>query len=112
MTDTHRGRRVGVKKHGRLGLCALVVSLAAIAGAAPAMAVEHHPKGAFERFKDCPLSNAKTELCLFAKTESGSIQIAKKLVPIVNAITLQGGLHEVSEENLEFIAAEDGNTLS
>src|SRR5262249_8639022 len=49
---------------------------------------------------------------LFAKTESGSIKINKKTVPIVNALTLQGGLHEVSEEHLEFIAAEDGNTLS
>jgi hypothetical protein len=112
MRNTHRGRRGGVAKHARLGLCALVVSLMALVGAAPALAVEHHPKGAFERFKDCPLSNPKTELCLFAKTESGSITIGSKNVPIVNPITLQGGLHEVSEENLEFIAAEDGNTLS
>ena len=112
MTNTHRGRRLGVAKHARLGLCALVVSLAALVGAAPALAAEHHPKGEFERFKDCPLSNSATELCLLAKTSSGEIVIGKKAVPIVNAITLQGGLHEASEENLEFIAAEDGNTLS
>jgi len=112
MTHTHWGRRGGAAKCARLGLCALVVSLAALVGAAPALAAEHHPKGAFERFKDCPLSNPATELCLFATTESGSIKIGSKTVPIVSPIVLQGGLHEASEENLEFIAAEDGNTLS
>jgi hypothetical protein len=112
MTDTHRGRRGGVARHARLGLCALVVSLAALVGAAPALAVEHHPKGAYERFKDCPLSNPATELCLFAQTESGEFVVGKKTVPISKTLTLQGGLHEVSEEHLEFIAAEDGNTLS
>jgi len=30
----------------------------------------------------------------------------------VNTITLQGGLHENEDESLNFIAAEDGNTLS
>jgi len=112
MRNTHRGRRGGVAQHARLGLCAIVVSLAALVGAAPALAAEHHPKGAYEKFKDCPLSNPATELCLFAKTESGEITIGSKTVPIVNPIVLQGGLHEVAEEDLEFIAAEDGNTLS
>jgi hypothetical protein len=111
MTDTHRGRRGGVAHHARLGVCALVVSLAALIGAAPALAA-NHPKGAYEKFKDCPLGNPSTELCLFARTESGEVVIGSKKVPIVNTITLQGGLHEIAEEDLEFIGAEDGNTLT
>lgn len=112
MTDKHRGRRASVAKHKPIGLCALIVSLTALCGAAPALASEHHPKGAFAKFADCPLSSATTELCLFAQTESGEFVVGKKTVPISKTITLQGGLHEASEENFEFIAAEDGNTLS
>jgi hypothetical protein len=105
-------RRSGVAKHTVVAVCALAVSLACLVAVAPALAVEHHPKGAYEKFKDCPLSNPATELCLFAQTESGEVVIGKKAVPIVKTITLQGGLHEVSEEHLEFIGAEDGNTLT
>jgi len=112
MTDKHRGRRTGVAKHKLIGLCALIVSLTALCGTTPALASEHHPKGAFAKFADCPLSSAATELCLFAQTESGEFVVGKKTVPISKTITLQGGLHEASEENFEFIAAEDGNTLS
>jgi hypothetical protein len=112
MTYSHRGRRGGVAKRARLGLCALAVAATGLAGASPALAAEHHPKGDFEKFKDCPLSDPATELCLFAKTESGEITIGSKTVPIVNPIVLQGGLHEIAEEDLEFIAAENGPTLS
>lgn len=99
-------------KASRYMLVALAVLLASLAGAASAFATEHHPKGAYEKFKDCPLSNSGVELCLFAQTESGEVVIGSKAVPIVNTITLQGGLHETPAETLEFVAAEDGNTLS
>lgn len=112
MTVMKSKRRSRVAKPTMLALCALAASLMCLASASSALAVEHHPKGAYEKFKDCPLSNPAAEFCLFAKTESGEVVIGKKTVPIVNPITLQGGLHEISEENVEFIAAEDGNTLS
>ena len=99
-------------KASRHMLVALAVLLASLAGAASAFATEHHPKGAYEKFKDCPLSNPGVELCLLAQTESGEVVIGNKTVPIVNTITLQGGLHEAPSETLEFVAAEDGNTLS
>ena len=38
--------------------------------------------------------------------------VGKEAVPIKNTITLQGGLHGLESGALEFIAAEDGNTLS
>ena len=78
-----------------------------------AYAVEHHPKGEYAPFADCPLSNPAVTVCLLAKTESGEFVIGKEKVPLVNTITLQGGLHqnEVTEK-AEFTGAEDGNTLS
>jgi hypothetical protein len=77
------------------------------------MAVEHHPKGIYAPFADCPLSNAKVEVCIAAKTTSGKFTIGKQTVPITSAITLQGGaIENPTTEALEFVAAEDGNTLS
>jgi hypothetical protein len=92
---------------------ALAAPLAALGLASPALAAEHHPKGEFAPFSDCPLSSSATELCVYAQTESGEFVVGKKTVPITSTITLQGGLHENTTTNaLEFIGAEDGNTLS
>jgi hypothetical protein len=94
----------------------LAISIALFAVASPALAVEHHPKGEFAVFSDCPLSNPNTSACLVAKTEAGEFTINKETVPIVNAITLQGGARPKEspkeEGEAEFIGAEDGNTLS
>jgi hypothetical protein len=68
------------------------------------------PKGDFAVFADCPTSAAVA--CLFAKTESGKIVIAKENVPIEKAITLQGGLNETPSGEFQMLAAKDGNTLS
>jgi hypothetical protein len=90
---------------------ALVVSLFALTSSA--QAVEHHPTGEFAPFADCPLSNPVTEWCVLAKTEGGEFVISKEKVPVVNTITLQGAFHEnASTGVLEFLGAEDGNTLS
>jgi hypothetical protein len=96
---------------------ALMAPIATLGSASSALAVEHHPKGDFTVFADCPLSNSATNLCLYAQTESGEFIVGKQTVPISSTITLQGGIHEVRNaeeeiERLEFIAAEDGNTLS
>jgi hypothetical protein len=102
---------LGASAH-RSSWIVVLAALCALWGAAPASAVEHHPTGDFAPFADCPLSNASTELCLVAESESGSLTTGRKTVPITDPITLQGGLHELKEEELELIAAEDGNTLS
>jgi len=75
--------------------------------ASPAMAT---PKGAFAVFADCPVTTVNA--CIYAKTESGKFIVGKKTVPIEKTIVLQGGLKEVSEGVLEFVAAKDGNTLT
>jgi hypothetical protein len=85
--------------------------LATLGTASPALAVEHHPTGIFAPFADCPLANTSISYCVFAQTKSGEFKIGKKTVPIVNTITLQGGFIGFEGE-LQFVAAEDGNTLS
>jgi hypothetical protein len=108
MTRNHTGRFAGVRKRM---LIAGVAVLAPLAMASPAMA-EHHPKGNYAPFKYCPLSNKATELCTVANTNAGEFTVGTKTVPITKTITLQGGLHENSSGELEFIAAEGAETLS
>jgi hypothetical protein len=96
---------------------ALLASLIVLGSASSALATEHHPKGDFAVFNQCPLSNPATNECIFAHTESGEFTVGKKTVPIKNTITLQGGVHVLlNEENEvignEFIGAENGETLS
>lgn len=90
----------------------VAVGIAVLALTSSAYAVEHHPKGEFAPFADCPLSNPATTFCTVGTTESGEIQIAKERVPIVNPITIQGGIHVAESGAEEFIGAEDGKTLS
>lgn len=100
-------------RKGLLGLVAAATAAVAAAGVAPAAyATTHHPTGEFAPFAECPLSNAETNSCVVATTESGEFIVGKEKVPIVNTITLQGGLHETEEETFQFIGAEGGNTLS
>ena len=99
----------------RRGTVAAVVAVAApllaVGLASPAYAVEHHPKGEFAVFADCPLSNAAVEVCLYAKTESGKFVIGKETVPLANPTILQGGLKKFFTHEEEFVGAEDGKTL-
>jgi hypothetical protein len=109
MTSVSVGRLAGTR---RIVLALLVVTLGALGAASPALAVEHHPKGLFAPFKDCPLSNSAVEECVFAKTTSGEFVAGNSNVPITNPVTLQGGTSENAEGEQKFYGAEDGNTLS
>jgi hypothetical protein len=81
--------------------------------ASSAMAAPHNPKGIWANFNDCPLNNAKTDICVYSKTTSGSVTTGAKNVPIVNPVTLQGGLDLNPETGATtWINAEDGNTLT
>jgi len=105
-----RSQRGETRKRGARALltCAiLAVTVAALSVASPASAT---PKGEFEVFADCPLTTATA--CVHASTESGEFVVGNKTVPIEKAITLQGGLNELENGELEFVAAKDGNTLS
>jgi len=108
MTRHHIGRRARVR--GRRAIVG--VALLALLVFAPSALAEHHPTGNFAPFKYCPLSNPATNFCTVANTTSGEFTVGKRTVPINKTITLQGGLHENSSGELEFIAAEGAETLS
>jgi hypothetical protein len=108
MTE-NTGRLARAPRRVLVVVAAALVSLVAVSSAA---ATEHHPKGKFAPFADCPLSNPEVPLCTVATTTSGEFTIGKRNVPIVKTITLQGGLNLASETEEELVAAEDGNTLS
>ncbi len=94
-------------------LLALVTPLATLGLASPALAVEHHPKGDFAPFSDCPLSTSTLTDCVLAEANAGEFTVGKKTVPINKTITLQGGFIENEETGEQtFVGAEDGNTLS
>jgi hypothetical protein len=86
-------------------------AIGAMALASPALAVEHHPKGEYAPFADCPLSNPAATNCLLATTESGEFVIGKEKVPLVKPQILQGGIQFFFSGEEKIIAAEDGNTL-
>jgi hypothetical protein len=72
--------------------------------------------GIWARFNYCPSTNSKVEKCLQSVTNGGKIILGKKTVPIVNPVTLQGGLSEAEEVGFHFyehfFAATNGETLS
>jgi hypothetical protein len=69
--------------------------------------------GEFARFDFCPSTNPSVDKCLYSVTTGGEVVLGKKTVPIVNPVTLQGGLSEPNGEFVSnFFAATNGITLS
>lgn len=91
----------------------LGMSLIALGAVSQASAMEHHPTGDYAPFANCPLANPATDVCIFARAESGELEIGNRSISIANPITLQGGVHEdEASGRQEFIGAEDGDTFS
>jgi len=98
---------------GGLSAAVLAVAFAALTFAGSASAFS----GEFAAFNNCPTTNSSAWKCLHSVTNGGSVKLGKKLVPIVNPVTLEGGITEESETESEFgfsrmIAAKNGVTLS
>jgi hypothetical protein len=111
--EKYAGRLADMRGRTLAVVIGAIVPLAALGLASPALAVEHHPTGEFAPFADCPLSTTGLSDCILAETTSGEFTVGKKTVPINHTITLQGGFIENEKtEKLEFVGAEDGNTLS
>jgi hypothetical protein len=70
--------------------------------------------GEFARFNNCPSTNPAVVVCLTSVTSGGEFVLGTKKVPIVNPVTLQGGLGEVESPSFtaKFVAATSGDTLS
>ena len=112
MTNKRVVRATGARQRAVGIAIGAIAMIAALGGSASsALATEHHPTGEFAIFSDCPLSTAGLADCLVAETKAGEFTVGKRTVPITKTITLQGGFIEGSEK-LEFVGAEDGNTLS
>ena len=95
----------------RRALLALVMPLATLGLASPALATEHHPTGEFAPFAQCPLSTAGLSNCVLAESSAGQFTVGNRTVPIKSTITLQGGFIE-EKTGLKFVGAENGETLS
>jgi hypothetical protein len=102
------------KARSRALLLAALTSLAALAFAGQASA----HTGKWARFNNCPSTTPGVFKCLQSVTNGGKVVLGKKTVPIVNPVTLQGGLGEGEyDEEKEtffekFYAASNGETLT
>ncbi len=78
-----------------------------------AATVEHHPRGAFAVFADCPLNNPQVALCMVGHIVGGEFAIGKTVVPISRTITLQKGLTHIPGPNVNAysLVAADGHSL-
>lgn len=94
----------------------LAMALAALAALGMASTASAHT-GRWAAFNNCPASNASAFKCVSSVTHGGKVVLGKKTVPIVNPVTLQGGLTEAEENEAgerfsHMIAATNGETLS
>src|SRR4051812_46492160 len=97
----------------RLSVALCVVGLAVLGVTASASA----HTGIWARFNQCPSTTTGVFKCLQSVTNGGKVVLGKKSVPIVNPVTLQGGLskgrfNEQEEVVQTFYAATNGETLS
>jgi hypothetical protein len=107
----HHGRRLAaVRKRTLITMMALMVPLAALGVASPALAT---PKGPFAVFAQCP-TELGVELCTYAQTTSGEFAIGSTKVPINQTITLQGGAIKGGLEGSSYflLPAKNGESLS
>jgi hypothetical protein len=106
-------RRVTRSRRGALivAAVALLVPVASLASASPAMA---EPQGIFKIFNQCPTEIPEVTLCSVDKTTSGEVKLGNTAVPIKNPITQQGGFAPIGESEVEFfgLPAKNGESLS
>ena len=89
---------------------AMSVAALAVVGFAPGASAA---SGEFAKFNQCPSTTAGVFKCLHAVTIGGKVVLGKKNVPIVNPVTLQGGVSQPNAEDIStFFGAKNGVTLS
>lgn len=103
-----------IKRRSVAVMVAAMTSLAALGFASVASA----HSGEYSRFNQCPSTTTGVKKCLQSITSGGEVVLGKKTVPIVNPVTLQGGLSKAVENEAEetfyesFFGASNGETLS
>lgn len=93
-------------------LVGATVIAAMLVPASQALASSHHPKGEYAQFAECPLNTKTVFACIYSLSSGGYFQIGAKTVPLVNPVTLQGGLEFDETGKEHFVGAENGETLS
>jgi hypothetical protein len=89
------------------------IAIIGVLGALVFSATASAHTGEFAKFNDCPSTTSGVQKCLHSITTGGSIVLGKKTTPIVNPVTLQGGISAPNAEHIStFYGATDGNTLS
>jgi hypothetical protein len=101
--------RKQVSKTKVLCMATVVAAFAALGFVSSASAFS----GNFSRFNFCPSTTPGVYKCTQAITKSGKVVMGKKTVPIVNPVTLQGGVGVPNAEGVSSLfAATNGETLS
>jgi hypothetical protein len=91
MIKDHGRRLAGIRRRTlAMAAMTLIVPMAALASASPAMA---EPKGIFKIFNQCPTEVPGVTLCNYNKTTSGEFKLGSTTVPIKapTVIVQQGG---------------------
>jgi hypothetical protein len=100
------------RRRGRIAAAVIAASMGVLGLTSVATAAPHNPTGEFAPFADCPLNNPAVFDCFYSLSSGGTFTIGTKTVPLKNPVTLQGGLELLEAGGFNFVAAEDGNTLS
>lgn len=105
-----------VKQMYRGRLFSVLAAVTAFASLAIVSSASAH-SGLYARFNYCPSTTTGVKKCVQSVTHGGEVILGKKTVPIVNPVTLQGGLGRAEEQEDEhfyekFFAATNGESLS
>lgn len=92
----------------RIAAAAMMAALGVLVFSGTAVA---NPTAEFAPFADCQFKNPAVELCLYAESSSGSLELGSKTIPLVNPIALQGGVTETGT-GTQFYSATSGATLT
>ncbi|HKZ12456.1 MAG TPA: hypothetical protein VJL81_01285 [Solirubrobacterales bacterium] len=98
--------RIKSRPRWLMALCCVT----ALAGIQAASASAH--TGEFAKFNFCPSTTTGVVKCINSVTTGGEVVLGTKKVPIVNPVTIQGGLSKATGGNRTFFAATNGITLS
>lgn len=87
-----------------------LLCMTALAGVQATNALAH--TGEWAKFNYCPSTETNVAKCLYSLTTGGEVVLGNKKVPIVNPVTLQGGLSKPTSGVRSMFAATNGVTLS
>lgn len=71
-----------------------------------------HLEGEFTRFQQCPRTNPEVKKCFYSLSNEGEVAIGETKMPIVNPITIQGGMTGPVEDFSRLVGAVNGITFS